>query len=574
MKKQLCTSVVCLGLLAASVSHAIDFSAHGYYRIQSELSNNLDLQSPSNIVQGDRTGNDRFGTLFYGQHRFRLDPALKISDNISFHAQIDFLDNVIFGRNDTRSLSVYNPLTGTINLPGGNGAFGVTGGNGGDIVTGGGGNVNVRRLYVDLLTPMGKFRLGRQPSHWGLGIFQNDGNTWDSNFGDTFDRFLYIGKVDFKNASSLSFATLVDFAFQNTGNPAIDLLERRSGQPIIGASHDTYQFTQALLYQRPNLDLGAYAGFRLRNGTGKRIPNAARDATGALVDGAIDGNTRAFYLDGYVKWRHDPITVQAEYVYVGGKIGTGVCIDAIQVPSGFTNPVPQPVCLDGPDKTSGSNDLSVSMAALEVEGKHKHHEWKFISGFAQGDAAPLSSKITQFGFRPDYHIGLMMFNTPLGTSPAIQVGGQSKLGSVPITSNFVNNAVYIGGTYKYQFDLSRLIPQAQWLKLGAHVVTAWAPSNTIDINFPEIVGPSGATLPHVYNSSRWYGVETDLIVEAKFFDHVFWNFTAGVLFPGGAYDIKNDNIANSGLSGNPINSILFDKADTAFAFRSTLMFEF
>ncbi len=552
-------------LLPFSNVHAFDFSAHGYYRLRSEFSNNLDLQSSSDIQQGNLGDNDRFGTLFYGQHRFRIDPSLKISDNISFHGQLDILDNVVFGSSDTRNLSVYNPITGTIQLPGGNGAFGVTGGAGGDVVTGGGGNVNMRRLYVDLLTPMGKFRLGRQPSHWGLGIFQNDGNEWDSTFGDTFDRFLYIGKVDFKGGSNLAFATLVDFAFQNTGNPAIDLLERKPGETIIGAKHDTYQFTQGLVYERPHLQIGTYAGFRLRNKTGGTV-GTALDANGAEAPGAIDGDTRTYYIDGYVKWDRDPFKIQAEYVYIGGKIGTGVCINAVQVPAGFANPLPDPVCLNG------SNDLAVHMGALEADYHHNNEEAKLIGGFAQGDSSPLSSRITQFGFRPDYHIGLMMFQSPLGTSPAIQVNGETKLGSNPITSNFVNNAIYVGGTYKHKFDLSNIVPQAQWIKVGAHVVTAWAPSRAIDLNFAEITGVP--TLPHVYNASKWYGVEADLLVEAKFFDHVFWNLTAGFFLPGGAYDVKNDDLTNATLAGNPINSIIFDSADPAFAARSTLMFEF
>ncbi|MFO1518643.1 MAG: hypothetical protein U1F57_03105 [bacterium] len=561
MKKFLISLAALASLFGPASSFALDFSAHGYYRLRLEASHNLDLQKGSNISQGLQGDNNRFGTLFYGIQRFRLDPALKVSDNISFQAQIDFLDDVMFGSNDTRQLNVFNPITGTLSLPGANGAFGVTGGRGGDIVTGGGGNVNLRRLYVDLLTPIGKFRLGRQPSHWGLGIFQNDGNDWDSLFGDTFDRFLYIGKWDFKNGSNLAFATLVDFAFQNSGVPAINLLEG----PVTGAAHDTYQFTQALLYQRPHLEVGTYAGLRLRGGT-KGTTTTALDASGNRIPAGNDGNTAAFYIDGYVKWEHDPIKIQAEYVYLGGKIGTGVCIDAVQVPAGFQNPLPNPVCL------KGSNDLSVNMGAMEVEGNHGNEEWKFISGFAQGDSSPLSNRITQFGFRPDYHVGLLLFQEPLGTSPAIQVNGQTKLGNKPITSNFVNNAVYIGATYKHKFDLSRVIPQAQWIKVGAHVVTAWAPSRALDLNFAEITGVP--TLPRVVNNSKWYGLETDLIVEAKFLDHVFWNLTGAFFLPGGVFDIKNDDLGNTTLTGNPINPIIFDKANPAFALRSTLMFEF
>ena len=548
--------------IPATQVHALSFSAHGYYRIFLDWYNDLDLQKDSNVQQGNQRGNNRFGNILFAQHRFRLDPILKVNDNISFHAQIDILDDILFGTNDVVQLSVFNPLVGTIDLPGGAGAFGVTGSSSGDVITGNRGNFQVRRLYVDVLTPIGKFRLGRQPSNWGLGIFQNDGNGMFDKFGDTFDRFLYLGKYDFSDASSLAFAFLVDFAFNDQQDPTIGLLEDAIGS----VSNGTYQLTAALVYQRQNFEIGTYSGVRLRDGTGLR-EGFALDANGNPVPGAIDGDTRAFYVDVYGKGKVGPVTIAGEYVFLGGSIGTDVCINAISVPAGFTNPLPNPVCLDG------SNDLQVHMAALEVGGKHDFGgEWKFISGFASGDSDPLSSKITQFGFRPDYDIALMMFNVPLGTSPAIQVNGETKLGNQPITSNRVNNALYVGGTYLHRFDISGAIPQAQYFKAGIHLVTAWAPADVLNIDFAEITGIP--TLPTVVNKSRWYGFETDIILEAKFFDHLIWNITGGFFFPGAAYDIKNDDFSNTVLNGNPINAIQFDRAQPAYAVRSTLFFEF
>lgn len=543
-------------------AQALSFSAHGYYRLFLEWSHDLDTQQPRPLQQGEMLSNDRFGNVFFGQHRFRIEPVLKINDNISFHATFDLLDNVLFGSNDVQTLTFFNPISGTLELPGGAGAFGVTGANAGDVVTGGGGSFNLRRLYVDIMTPVGKFRLGRQPSNWGLGIFQNDGNTMFDKFGDTFDRLLYLGKYDFKDSSSLAFGFLADFAFTSQSDPVLNLLEG----PIDPVSRGTYQLTAALVYQRDNFEIGTYSGVRLRNGSGER-EGLAFNSEGEAVPGAIDGDTRLIYVDVYGKYRKGPITIAGEYVFLGGKIGTGVCIDAIEVPAGFTNPLPNPACLDG------ENDVAVHLGALEVEGKHDFGgEWKFMTGFASGDSSPLSSRATQLGFRPDYDIALMLFNMPLGTSPAIQVNGETKLGNQPITSNRVNNAIYVGGRYLHRFDISKAIPQAQYLKLGAHVMTAWAPSRVVDIDFAEITGIP--TLPRVVNESRWYGVETDLIVEAKFFNHLTWNITGGVFVPGSVFDIKNDDFANTTFSGNPINAIQFDPASPAYAVRSTLFIEY
>ena len=556
-------SLACVVLIGISQqAYSLSFSAHGYYRLFLDWSYDLDTQQPSDIAQGQQLGNDRFGNILFAQQRFRIEPILKINDNISFHSTIDLLDNILFGSNDVVQLAFFNPLTGTIDLPGGSGAFGVTGANAGDIITGGGGSINLRRLYVDILAPIGKFKIGRQPSNWGLGIFQNDGNGMFAKFGDTFDRFAYLGKYEFQDASSLAFVLLVDFAFNSQEDPVTSLLEG----PVDPVSRNTYQFTGALVYQRDKLEVGTYSGFRFRNGSGMR-EGTALNADGEEVPGAVDGNTRLFYGDLYGRGQVGPVNIAGEYVFLGGSLSTGVCIDAVQVPPGFTNPLPNPVCLDG------ENDIAVHLGALEVTGKHDFGaEWKFISGFATGDSEPLSTKATQLGFRPDYDVALMLFNMPLGTSPAIQVNGETKLGNQPITSNQVNNAIYVGGTYMHKFDISKAIPQSQYFKAGIHVLTAWAPSKVINIDFAEITGIP--TLPKVVNNSRWYGFETDVILEAKFFDHLIWNITGGVFIPGAVFDIKNDDLANNVLNGNPINAIQFDKASPAYAVRSTLFIEY
>src|SRR5690606_1461051 len=79
---------------------ALSFSAHGYFRLFLDWSYDLDTQKPSNIQQGNQRGNDRFGNIVFAQQRFRIDPILKINDNISFQAQLDLLDDVLFGSHD------------------------------------------------------------------------------------------------------------------------------------------------------------------------------------------------------------------------------------------------------------------------------------------------------------------------------------------------------------------------------------------------------------------------------------------------------------------------------------------
>ena len=101
-------SLICLVVLSciAIPAWAIEFSAHGYYRLRFEYTHDLDAQRENlGVVPGDPddTSNDRFGTIAFAQQRFRLNPILKLNDNISLHGQIDMLDNLLFGASDVAS---------------------------------------------------------------------------------------------------------------------------------------------------------------------------------------------------------------------------------------------------------------------------------------------------------------------------------------------------------------------------------------------------------------------------------------------------------------------------------------
>lgn len=564
-------------LMPISDAEAFEFTTHGYYRLRFENLHDLDTQTNnSQISQGTNGDNDRFGTIAFGQQRFRLDPILKLNDNISFQAQFDILDNVLFGQDRLQQIGIVNPITGTVSLPGGNGAFGVIGNSAGDPTSGVANDIVVRRLWVDLFTPIGKFRLGRQPIHWGLGILQNDGNSMNGDYGDTGDSVVYLAAHQLKNGSVLNGGLIYNFAFENTVDPSIDGLESGIGSN----DSDTHQAISFLVYQNDDFELGAFGGIRFRNGTDGATTTTAialeDDGTGHMAGverpAGIDGDTRLFVADLYGKGTFGRYTLGAEAVYIAGKVTTGVAIDAVELTideedNGATNPITQPI------EMQPESDVSVFMAALEFEGKYDFGgEFKLMAGYAQGDSQPLSSKITQFGFRRDYDVALLMFEEPLGTSPAIQIAqsGRTVLGHRPVSGNYVNNAAYFTLGYKHAFDVSSWLPRTKDFKVGLKGITAWAPSNNLDIDLAAITGTTG--LPRYLNTSRWYGFEVDASVEATFFEYLKWRGDVGFLLPGGLYDIKTEDLDFFNSSG--ISGIDFDGADPAFALKTTLFFEF
>jgi len=559
-------------------AQAFELSATGYLRNRVVYYHDLDTQKPNrNVNQGGLGDNDRFGSMLFAQERLRVEPILKLNDNISIHSQFDILDNVIAGTQAVKSIDFLSPIVGTIQLPGAGGALGVTGGEAGENKA-----LNIRRAYVDILTPGGKFRVGRQPSHFGLGIFQNDGNGLNDDFGDTFDRILYLASLETKKYGTINFGAVADFVFTKQQDPRISGL----GGAITGPTQDMRQFGALVLYDHPLFSAGGFGGIRYRNGKSGASTTTARqillDANGDFINDANgnpqltdplpsgkDGDTLLYFADFYGEFHRGPFRLRGEYVLMTGKLSTGLAIDAIP----FRN---LPTNARGAIQMPEQNSMFVQMAALELEAKYRFGTFLFQGGYASGDSQPLSSKITQFGFRPDYQIALLMFHAPLGSSPRVtqgnltSTGGRTLVGAVPVTGNYINNAIYTAIGYSHNLNISSGVPRATDTKVGLKFITAWAPSNNFDIDFASMIGDPN--LPRVVNSNKWYGWEVDANFQSRFFDHFLFDLTAGYMMPGPAYDVEAKIFDPANLA--QINSIPFDGANWVWGVRTNMIVDF
>lgn len=542
---------------------AIDFGLKGYYRFRSDVSHDLDTQGHNRAITHD---NDRFGLIQYNQMRLRLGPTIKVNDHISVHSEFDILDNIVFGSATNKNLQILSPVVGTLTLPSGAGTIGEVGGAAGENAS-----IHVRRAWMEIFTPIGKFKLGRQPSHWGLGIFQNDGDGIYGDFGDSQDRVLYLTQFAFQNNGALTVGGLWDIPFEAQSDPRINGL----GGTIRDNGQDTLQLAGLLYYDQPSWSLGTFSGIRFRSGS-SGTTTTATDAKGNVVAAGIDGDTFMYFGDIYARYSSNEYTFQLEGVYIGGKISTGLAINAIPF-STFSNSGTGAGIIELPAKQT----VQVLMGAFEATGIYDWGgEWNAKLGYAGGDATPLSTKITQYGFRPDYKVALLMFYKPLGTSPSLFGGtasnpaANSKLtGGVPITGNFVNNALYLSAGYKHNLDIRDGIPQADWFKVGGQVTTAWAPKRNLNLDFGALLGNSN--LPRLTENAssiwkRWYGVEVDVLAEAQFFENLYVGAEAGVLLPGKAYNID----INATDPGGIIDPVPSDAASLAIGGRVTAMVQF
>lgn len=554
-------AVVSCSTFFESAAYAIDLSSHGYYRLRVVGNDDLDLQKKNNNIPYP---NDRFSFIQYNQMRLRLDPSVKFNDNISIHTQFDILDNILFGTRDTQQLRILAPVVGEQTLPPGAGSFYMTG----PSTVGANGAINVRRVWADVFTPIGKFRFGRQPSHWGLGIFQNDGNDRQSDFGDTADRILYLIQYDIPDAATFTGGLLWDIAYEAQFDPRIQGLAAAPNSN----SRDSQQYAVILMFDRPEFTAGAFGAIRRRKGPTGATTMTVTDALGNSVAAGIDGYTLLYVADLYARYTWENYSFKFEGVYIGGKVTTGLALNAI--------PFQGLGAGEGIIQLPPKQTMKTFMAAFEAEGHYNFGEWKFQSGFAEGDSNPLSNNITMFGFRPDYQIALMMFNMPLGTSPSLygeKAGAgtttQYLAGGNPITGNYVNNALYLTAGYKHKFDVS----SSGWandVKVGGKVVTAWAPSKNTNINFQDLIPQAGnwPSLTETANSmwKRWYGLEFDISAEAKLFDYLYTALEGGILVPGRAYGIDVSLISPNSI----VQPIPKDNADIAWMVRLTTMVEF
>jgi len=549
-------------------AHPIDFSSHGYYRNRVNFTYNLDTQSKGPEEQN----NDRFGMISWNQMRLRLEPVLKLNDFLVIQAQFDILDNLLYGTKNTKQIAIDSPVVGTISLPAGAGSISMVGGAAGE-----NGSINVRRVWGEIFTPVGLLRIGRQPSHWGLGIFQNDGNNPDADFGDTADRILFMTQKEFGDGSAFSFGALWDIAYEAQLDPRTEGL----GGIIRDNGQDTNQWAGIISYERPEFEIGVFGGVRKRDGGHGTTTEvyAFDNGTGTLktekTRAGRDGDTFIHFVDAYGKVRYREYNLGAEFVYLGGKMSTGVALDAI--PLAAQMPAHKNVYgedIDGVIELPPEQKVNIIMAAFEAGAHYSWGgEWSLKAGYASGDPTPLSYRITQYGFRPDYQIGLLLFHYPLGTSaPMIPQGGNYKgqvvAGHLPITGNFINNAIYAAATYKHHFDLEKSCKPCNDLSVGLRLATAWADKPPLDMDFGDLLGDP--TYPEVKSKGKWYGLECDLMFEGRFYDYLKAIFETGVLIPGAAYNISTDVIDPKGI----LSPIFPDKANLAYAGRFTLSFEF
>ena len=139
--KKLISVAAALGLVAgvATTASAMDFSVSGMYQVEGYYLNNAD-------GAGFHPSDDEAGSMSGWVHTFLMKPEMKVNDKITMKADIRFLKDTDFG----------------------SGAGSASG-----LGIGDDRDVDIHKIYMEYMSPIGKIRVGRTPAAAWTGSYLN-----------------------------------------------------------------------------------------------------------------------------------------------------------------------------------------------------------------------------------------------------------------------------------------------------------------------------------------------------------------------------------------------------------------
>ena len=521
----------------------IRFGLHGYYRARFNWIGNVPTRSPPTEPLY-RAENANFAF-----QRLRLNPEIKYGSDperpiAALYMQIDAMDNAVLGDNArvTRTpLFAADPS--------------YTDYEGFDLAD----SFRLERVWLEFLVPVGQIRVGRMPSHWGLGLLAHDGNglgEWgDPLFGTSFDRVLFATRpmtiANFllrgdSRPTPLIYAIAFDKLVEDPVRPGIDPPE--PGSVRIGAfgplgtvynerpvvpfaawvddGNDIQEVVNAVIWSDSNIGLRETDQLRIGLYHIYRWQRNGRVFKSLPTDHAA---SRVHILDLYWKFdyglgpRLPSIYTEGEFVHIRGRSNT------ISLAGGCDNGEGEAdlgIC----DETNANIWGGAMRVGVRQNGKYGALlEW----GFASGDGELFNDpNLSVRPLHPDYHIGLLMYQVALSSITAIRLGEEIR----PLWSR--------GGVWNSQY----FFPQVRYTITpgvevhGAYLV-AWAREllDSVLGNPRDDFTDTACT----FESECFLGHEVDVALRVKWGqnDILMWDTEMGVMFAGPA--LRRDRIGLS-----------------------------
>lgn len=464
------------------------------------------------------------------EHRLRLDMSLDYEEKVRLVTSIDTLDGTLWGDNGTFGTPP-SPNSGTrAAATNPNNARVGVGYLGGDelnpdsygYVLQENQPIKVRRLYGEVLTPVGAFRIGRQPAVEGTALLVADGDGRTNRFGyanagDSVDRVLFATKP----LEGLKPEAERDLS-RDRGLLWVAFYDRVSSEQIRLFGDDLHGAGTVIKYMAPD--------------PGHRTDLVVQGVFAHRWETVFDTNISIAQLR--VLTRVDKLSFGAEGATIQGR--TREVSDALSLIN--NDPIVR---------------QQVSQFGARAVARWDEPKWTAYLefDFASGDRNPNpGSQLSQMYFAEDANVGLLMFERVLhfesARSSASGVVLLQRIGAKTFPAERVDSE----GSFT---NAVAVFPQADVrpidnLLLRGGVLAAWTPSGLVD-PIESLKRRDGREVEddlvnfHGGKPGTFYGVELDGRVQWKFMDHFLFDLEGAVLFPGDALEDENQQASRSVL---------------------------
>lgn len=491
-----------------------NFEVTGYYRARGHIFGTGGKKPGGGLFA------DQKGPATYMNQRLRLGMKFAYKNVASLNVHAQALDGVVWGDNaglSRTSLFAEQPSN--------------TGLDGQEVP-----NFQVFRAWAEARLPIGMIRMGRQSSHWGLGLLANHGDGFDDDFGEnyygnSFDRFLFgtnpisiIQAITKKKESKeipLTFAVAVDRLVEDPlvqyygykcnpdivegadgydarcdsdGNGTTDLehdwtvdrdASQRSSNWWADPDDDVWEMVYALIYRGQkiryfggigDLTAGAYVIHRLQRET---------DSNAVIAD---------LYLDAKVHG----VSLAFEGVGIFAKT------------RGLTLP----------DNSADDPLLKrAKIGGYVLRVGYEQPKWKVLweNGYASGDDNVTDGSFRVRALHPDYNVGLLLYEEVLArVTEAKWAGDASGLRSK-------------GGVYNSHYIFPRVygMPLEGWTVIGGFLMGFADQPDGAVIRCSDKDVERGLNCSPTPGTKGPLGWEVDLAIKHKFHKHIAFSLETG-----------------------------------------------
>jgi uncharacterized protein (TIGR04551 family) len=481
-------------------------------------------------------------TLLSMNMRLRLDPTLNVSDDIRIRSTVDVFDNLVYGSTPeslpgfAQNPSLPLPLFAASQNPPQAGLNSIYDA------------IRIKRLWAEVMTPLGQLRFGRMPQQFGLGLLANDGNKLDQDYGDNADQVMFATRIaGHYVVPSYSWSSSGPFGRGGGsgvgGDAGFSYFPGESGQRYnLDPKDDVHSFILVVAKRDKEEDIAEqirnggivfnYGVFGVYRTQAFDVPSYYTKPGGQAVtsnpvtspEEYVKRDANAGIGSLWARFQWDKLRVEAEVVGIAGVInGTSTSSGDQADPALKTTEGDQPLWIlqaggalessykllndqltIGLDAGIASGDdafgfglrpvINQQPKAGDFDGKQYGQCLEFN---ADGECTRVDNDVTNFKFDPDYQVDLILFREILGT---------------------VTDAVYVKPHVAYNLTDN----------LGARLDVIY--SNAIfGSSTPGMVTPLGLEL----DGTGFYGTE----------DGFYMMLQYGVFFPFGAFAHYADDVA-------------------------------